>query len=152
MDFIALIQFLNKNLKAEYKFNLNPIHSTHATVKEGVNIEFLGYAKSISKDAHIIPSNLIPKIILNKNTYALVQWINTKLFETAINQLLRQKKLLKTSAEGVRLRIAVNMISKQSILTKEEQEEWIMQLQNVYYERKRVLDNYYFKEIEEIPF
>lgn len=152
MDFIALIQFLNKNLKTEYKFNLNPIHSTYATVKEGVNIEFLGYAKSISKDIHIVPSELIPKIVSNKNTYALVQWINTKLFETAINQLLQQKKLFKTSAEGVRLRIAVNMISKQSILTKEEQQEWIMQLQNVYYERKRVLDNYYFKEIEEIPF
>lgn len=152
MNFIALIRFLNKDLKDEYKFNLNPIHSTHATVKEGVNVEFLGYAKSISKDTHIVPSNLIPKIVLNKNTYALIQWINTKLFETAINQLLRQKKLFKTSAEGVRLRIAVNMISKQSILTKEEQQEWIMQLQNVYYERKRILDNYYFKEIEEIPF
>lgn len=152
MNFIALIRFLNKDLKDEYKFNLNPIHSTHATIKEGVNIEFLGYAKSISKDIHIVPSKLIPKIVSNKNTYALVQWINTKLFETALNQLLRQKKLFKTSAEGVRLRIAVNMISKQSILTKEEQQEWIMQLQNVYYERKRVIDNYYFKEIEEIPF
>lgn len=152
MDFIALIQFLNKELKAEYKFNLNPIYSTHAIVKEGVNVEFLGYTKSISKDIHIVPSNLIPKIVLNKNTYLLLQWINTKLFETALNQLLQQKKLFKTSAEGVRMRIAVNMISKQSILTKEEQQEWIMQLQNVYYERKRVIDNFYFREIEGIPF
>ena len=152
MNFIELIRFLNKELKDEYKFNLNPIHSTQAIVKEGVNIEFLGYTKSISKDIHTVPSHLIPKIILNKNTYALLQWINTKLFETALNQLLQQKKLFKTSAEGVRMRIAVNMISKQSNLTKEEQQEWIMQLQNVYYERKRVLDNYYFKEIEGIPF
>lgn len=152
MNFIELIRFLNKELKDEYKFNLNPIHSTQAIVKEGVNVEFLGYTQSISKDIHIVPSNLIPKIVLNKNTYALLQWINTKLFETTLNQLLQQKKLFKTSAEGVRMRIAVNMISKQSILTKEEKQEWIMQLQNVYYERKRVLDNYYFKEIEGIPF
>lgn len=152
MNFIELIRFLNKELKDEYKFNLNPIHSTQAIVKEGVNVEFLGYAKSISKDIHIVPSHLISKIVLNKNTYALLQWINTKLFETALNQLIQQNKLFKTSAEGVRMRIAVNMISKQSNLTKEEQQEWIMQLQNVYYERKRVLDNYYFKEIEGIPF
>ena len=152
MDFIALIQFLNKDLKAEYKFNLNPIYSTHAIVKEGVNVEFLGYTKSISKDIHIIPSHLISKVILNKNTYALLQWINTKIFEAALKQLLQQNKLFKTSAEGVRLRVAVNMITKQSILSKEEQQEWIMQLQNVYYERKRVIDNYYFKEIEKIPF
>ena len=152
MNFIELIRFLNKNLKTEYKFNLNPIYSTHAIVKEGVNVEFLEYAKSISKDIHIVPSHLIPKIVLNKNTYALLQWINTKLFVTALNQLIQQNKLFKTSAEGVRMRIAVNMISKQSNLTKEEQQEWIMQLQNVYYERKRVLDNYYFKEIEGIPF
>lgn len=152
MELIELVQFLNKDLKTEYKFNLNPIHSTHAIIKEGVNVEFLGYAQSISKDTHIIPSNLIPKIVLNKNTYALLQWINTKIFEAALKQLLRQNKLFKTSAEGVRLRIAVNMIAKQSILTKEEQEEWIMQLQNVYYERKRVIDNYYFKEIEKVPF
>lgn len=152
MELIELVQFLNKDLKTEYKFNLNPTHSTHAMVKEGVNVEFLGYAQSISKDIHIVPSNLIPKVILNKNTYALLQWINTKIFEAALKQLLQQNKLFKTSAEGVRLRIAVNMITKQSILSKEEQQEWIMQLQNVYYERKRVIDNYYFKEIEKIPF
>lgn len=152
MELIELVQFLNKDLKTEYKFNLNPTHSTHAMVKEGVNVEFLGYAQSISKDIHIVPSNLISKIVLNKNTYALLQWINTKIFEAALKQLLQQNKLFKTSAEGVRLRIAVNMITKQSILSKEEQQEWIMQLQNVYYERKRVIDNYYFKEIEKIPF
>lgn len=152
MNFVELIRFLNKDLKTEYKFNINPIYSTHAIVKEGVNVEFLGYTKSISKDIHIVPSHLIPKIVLNKNTYALLQWINIKLFETALNQLIRQNKLFKTSAEGVRMRIAVNMILKQSILTKEEQEEWIMQLQTVYYERKRVIDNFYFKEIEGIPF
>lgn len=152
MNFIELIRSLNKNLENEYKFNINPIHSTHATVKEGINIEFLGYTKSISKDIHTVPSHLIPKVILNKNTYLLLQWINIKLFETPLNQLIRQNKLFKTSAEGVRMRIAVNMISKQSILTKEEQEEWIMQLQTVYYERKRVIDNFYFREIEGIPF
>lgn len=151
MNLTELVKILNNDLTNPFKFKLNPIHSTHATVKGGVNIEFLGYSDSISEDISIVPSELIPKIVCDKNSYKLLKWINTKLFTASLHCLLNNSNAYHLT-EGVRLRIAVNMISKQKNLSHEEQEEWIMQLHNTYYERKRVISNYYFREIAQVPF
>lgn len=148
--FKELVAKLNQELPIQFKFKLDMIHSSCAKVRTGNNIEFLGYADSISKDISIVPEDLIIFVSTNPQASNIVRWINEKIFTSMLNQTLAGMNTIYTT-EFVRLRIAANLIEKLE-LNAEQKTEWIFQLNSVYYERKKVISEYYLKEIVEIPF
>ena len=145
-----LVEKLNNELSKDFKIHFDMIHSTEAKCKENAHIRFLGYADSINKDIATVPHDIITKVSTNKKLINILYYINKKIFTAMLNYLTLKKRL--PSFTLVRLRIAVNLIEKEDELTKEEKDEWVMQLQNTYHERKRVMTNYYLTEIEMLPF
>ncbi len=146
----TLVQKLNDNLSKSSQIHLDMVHSTEAKCKEGVHIRFLGYNDEINKDTATVPHNLITKVSTNQVLNNILYYINKKIFTAMLNYLLIKKRL--PSFTLVRLRIAVNLIEKETVLTKEEKDEWIEKLQNTYHERRRVMTEYYWTEIEMLPF
>lgn len=148
--FKELVTKLNEELPVQFKFKLDMIHSSCANVKIGNHIEFLGYAESISKDISIVPEDLIIFVCTNPQASNIIRWINEKIFTSMLNQTLAGMNTM-CSTEFVRLRIALNLIDKLDI-SSEQKQEWMFQLNSVYYERKKVIFEYYLREIVEIPF
>lgn len=148
MKLSELIEKLNYQLPIEYWFILDPIYSID---NEQGNI-FLGRAESILNDMHVFPWNLLHfKLDRFKECKKILWWINEKIFTYELTLLCEEKKV-DTITAFVRIRIVQNMIRKLDILTEEEKEEWANLIKIVFYERLRVMINYYLTFIEKLPF
>ena len=148
MKLSELIEKLNYQLPIEYWFTLDPIYSID---NEQGNI-FLGRAESILNDMHVFPWNLLYfKLDKFKECKKILWWINEKIFTYELTLLCEEKKV-DTITAFVRIRIVQNMIRKLDILTEEEKEEWANLIKIVFYERLRVMINYYLTFIEKLPF
>ena len=81
-----------------------------------------------------------------------VRWINNKYAKILYALTLGKRYDYQTIM--VRLRIAVCMATHNNIvgLTNEEKEEWRQHIVKTFYERNLVITNYYFEEIEKLPF
>lgn len=151
MDFIELVNNLNDRLEVlnmeTSKFQLDKIICSHP-----LKTTILGYAPSILNDQTIVPQHLRIPILSNIRSLKTVKWINHK-YTDSLNHLLQNKRL-DYQAELVRLRIAACMATNVGItgLTNEEKEEWRQHITNVFYNRNLVIINYYFEEIEKLPF
>ena len=151
MDFIELVNNLNNRLEAlnaeTSKFQLDKIICSHP-----LKTIILGYAPTISNDQSIVPQHLRIQILSSINNLKTVKWINRK-YTDSLNHLLQGKRL-DYRAELVRLRIAACMATNVNItgLTNEEKEEWRQHITNIFYNRNLAIMNYYFEEIEKLPF
>lgn len=151
MDFIELVINLNNRLTAlnaeTSKFQLDKIICSHP-----LKTTILGYAPSILNDQAIVPQHLRLPVLTSIRNLKTVKWINRK-YTDSLNHLLQNKRL-DYRTELVRLRIAACMATHNNIigLTNEEKEEWRQHLTNVFYNRNLVIINYYFEEIEKLPF
>lgn len=148
MKLSELVEKLNYQLPVEHWFKLDPIYSID---NEQGNI-FLGRAESILNDMNIFPWNLLHfKLDKFKECKKILWWINEKIFTYELTLLCNEKKV-DTITAFVRIRIAQNMIHKLDILTEDEKEEWANLIKIIFYERLRVMINYYLTEIEKLPF
>ena len=147
-----LVEKLNEELDDEYRIRLDAIRESPRKPDDGTRVlAFLGFAETINHDTTSVPEDIKLKVSNNKSLNNILLWINKKIFTAALNYLKLGKKVPQF-LELVRIRIVSNMILNQRELTRVEQEEWIMQIQNVFYARKRVMLNYYFTNIEHLPF
>lgn len=148
MKLSELVEKLNCQLSVEHWFKLDPIYSID---NEQGNI-FLGRAESILNDMNIFPWNLLHfRLDKFKECKKILWWINEKIFTYELT-LLCNKKKVDTITAFVRIRIAQNMIHKLNILTEDEKEEWANLIKIIFYERLRVMINYYLTDIEKLPF
>lgn len=151
MDFIELVNNLNNRLDSlnmkESKFQLDKIICSHP-----LKTTILGYAPSIIKDQAIVPRHLRIPILCDLRNLKTVTWINRKYMES-LNQLTQGKRL-DYQTNLVRLRIAACMATGIGTvgLTNEEKEEWRQHITKTFYDRNLVITNYYFEEIEKLPF
>ena len=150
MDFIELVNNLNNRLEVlnaeTSKFQLDKIICSHP-----LKTTILGYAPSILNDQTLAPTDLRIPILSNMTNRHIIYWINRKYMD-ALNHL-SQGKRLDYSTHLVRLRIAACMATHISNgLTNEEKEEWRQHICNVFYNRNLVMVNYYFEEMERLPF
>ena len=151
MNFIDLVNNLNNRLDAlnmeTSKFQLDRIICSHP-----LKTTILGYSESILKDQTIVPEHLRIPILSNTRNLKTVQWMNQK-YSEILHCLLRGKRY-DYQTIMVRLRIAVCMATHNNIvgLTNEEKEEWRQHIVKTFYERNLVITNYYFEEIEKLPF
>ena len=151
MTIKTIIQNLNEKLSPEYKFKLDLIHSTPVRENGTQVLEYLGKADTIYNDMSTVPKSLLPKSHTSNKCKKIIHWINEKIFFCSIKQLQMNRNPF-FFTELVRLRIAVNLIDKVDDLKKEEKDEWQMQLKEVYYERKHILQEYYITNIAQLPF
>ena len=157
MDFIELVNNLNNRLDSlnmkESKFHLDVVHSSHANTDDKIPyIKLIGYTDSILYDHATVPNYLICKVFSNSINKNVVKWINKRIFTTILNDLL-DNKLTDLRTRLVRLRIGGCMAVNTAInLTKEEKEEWRNQINHVFYERAKVIADFYTIEIEQLPF
>lgn len=150
MNFIDVVDGINKRLPIIYWLKLDNIMSTPTAYSTPV---FLGHAESILNDYTVYPINKLKSdyYLANPKHKKIVKWINEKIFTAEINQLMKNRQpLIETSL--VRLRIAVNLIDKLDSLKKEEKDEWILHLQNLFHQRHLALSNFYLYEIVKLPF
>lgn len=148
MKLSELIEKLNYQLSVEYWFKLDPIYSID---NEQGNI-FLGHAESILNDMNVFPWSLLHfRLDKFKECKKILWWINEKIFTYELTLLCKEKKV-DTITAFVRIRIAQNMIHKLDVLTEEEKEEWANLVKIVFYERLRVMINYYLTDVEGLPF
>lgn len=151
MDFIELVNNLNDRLEVlnmeTSKFQLDKIICSHP-----LKTTILGYAPSIFNDQTIVPKHLRIPILSNIRNRKTVRWINNKYTEILNDLLLCKKQDYQTLL--VRLNIAACMATHNNIigLTNEEKEEWRQHITNIFYIRYLVIVNYYFEEIEKLPF
>lgn len=151
MDFIDLVNNLNDRLEElnleTSRFQLDKIICSHP-----LKTTVLGRAPSIIKDQTIVPNHLRIQLLSNLYNLKTIQWINKK-YEEILNRLLIHKKR-DYQTDLVRLRIAVCMATSNNIkgLTNEEKEEWRQHIVKTFYDRNLVIMNYYFEEIEKLPF
>lgn len=151
MDFIELVNNLNNRLDelnlGTSKFQLDRIICSHP-----LKTTILGYAPSIIKDQTVVPQHLRIPILSNIKNLMIVKWMNYKYMDS-LNHLLQNKRL-DYRAELVRLNIAACITTGMNVigLTNEEKEEWRQHICNVFYNRNLVMMNYYFEEIEKLPF
>lgn len=153
MDFIELVEKLNEHLDEKSKFHLDLVHSSNPVkIDKLEHFKYIGKAPSILYDHAIIPSHLITKICSNKINRDVVKWINRKIFTTILNDLLNEN-LTELKTRFVRLRIGGCMaVNVTILLTNEEKEEWRNQINQVFYERTRVIYEYHLDEIVKLPF
>lgn len=150
MNFIDIVDGINKRLSIIYWLKLDDIMSTPTAYSTPV---FLGHTESISNDYTVYPINKLKSdyYLSNPKHKKIVKWINEKIFTAEINQLMKDRQpLIETSL--VRLRIAVNLIDKLDSLKKEEKDEWILHLQNLFHQRHLALSKFYLYEIVKLPF
>lgn len=148
MKLSELVEQLNCQLSVEHWFKLDPIYSID---NEQGNI-FLGRAESILNDMNVFPWNLLHfRLDKFKECKKILWWINEKIFTYELTLLCNEKKV-DTITAFVRIRIAQNMIHKLNILTEDEKEEWANLIKIIFYERLRVMINYYLTDIEKLPF
>ena len=148
MKLSELIEKLNCQLPVEHWFKLDPIYSID---NEQGNI-FLGRAESILNDMNVFPWNLLHfRLDKFKECKKILWWINEKIFTYELTLLCNEKKV-DTITAFVRIRIAQNMIHKLNILTEDEKEEWANLIKIIFYERLRVMINYYLTDVEKLPF
>lgn len=151
MDFIEIVNNLNQRLDERHmetsKFQLDKIICSHP-----LKTTILGYAPSIKHDQTIVPNHLRIKILSNIHNLQTVYWINRK-YEDIIKMLTQNKKN-DYQTDLVRLRIAACMATSNNLkgLTNEEKEEWRQHVVEIFYNRNLVMMNYYFEEIEKLPF
>ena len=145
-----IVSEINKLLPKKYQFSLDMVHQTPPNESGKYVLEFLGYANSFSKDQKTLPKSLRLKCLRNSQIEKINKWINRKLFAESI-EILENEKRPDCNTDFVRLRIATNMIYKLDV-RKEEKEEWVQQLHEVYYERHRAIFEYYVKMIAQLPF
>ena len=151
MDFVELVNNLNDRLDSlgmeTSKFQLDRVICSHP-----LKTTILGHSESISKDQSIVPEHLRIPILSNIRNLKTVQWMNQKYAEI-LHCLLRGKRY-DYQTIMVRLRIAVCMATHNNIvgLTNEEKEEWRNQINQIFYERTRVINDYYLDEIIKLPF
>lgn len=146
-DFKTLVSILNTELEEPYRFTLDKIISTAPH-----NTKILGYADSTLNDWANIPPDLKLKIVTNITCLKVNTWINRRLWMEILNNLLKEKRIEFTT-RLIRMRIAINMSLKMAYpLNDEEKEEWRGYITQVFYKRCLAIDNYYWKEIEKLPF
>lgn len=148
MKLSQLIETLNRDIKPQFWFKLDPIYS----VDNNKGLVYLGRAESILKDITHFPFNLYLQDDYLKyiKCKKIVFWINDKLFSFMLESLI--KKNVCTYTSHVRLRIAKNMIFNNTDLTKDEKIKWAVTLDLVYHNRQKSIMEYYWKEIEKLPF
>lgn len=148
MKLSELIQILNRNIKPQYWFKLDPIYS----VDNNEGLIYLGRAESILQDITHFPFNLyLRDDYLKYLKYKkLIFWINDKIFSSVLDSLLKGKVCIYTN--HVRLRIAKNMIFNNTMLTKDEKIKWCEQLDSTFHNRMYAILEYYWKEVEGLPF
>ena len=151
MDFIELVNNLNDRLDSlnmgEAKFQLDTIICSHP-----LKSTILGYAPSIINDRTLSPPHLTYPILCLLPNLRIIKWMNRKYMDT-LHHLLQGKRLdYRTSL--VRLRIATCMATGVGTkgLTNEEKEEWRQHITDIFYKRYLVITNYYYEEIEKLPF
>lgn len=150
MDFIELVNNLNNRLEelnmGEAKFQLDKIICSHP-----LKSTILGYAPSIINDRTLEPPQLTYQFCLLPNL-RIIKWMNRKYMDS-LHHLLQGKRL-DYRASLVRLRIAACMATGVDTveLTNEEKEEWRQHITDIFYKRNLVIMNYYFEEIEKLPF
>lgn len=129
------------------KFQLDKIICSHP-----LKTTVLSYAPSIRKDQAIVPTNLRMPLLSSLHNLKTIQWINKK-YEEMLNRLLIHQKY-DYQTDLVRLRIAACMATSNNIigLTNKEKEEWRQHIVKTFYDRNLVIMNYYFDEIEKLPF
>ena len=152
-----LCAILNKEIGDEnIKFKLDLIHETPIFNNGCTILEFLGYAETIKNDSNVLPNEL--KLLATyKNrdktlneVLTIKKWINDNIFNFSLNLLVNNLDIREATLL-VRLRIAINMIHKTS-LTKEEKLEWQNHLLYLFHDRKRIMYDYFYREILELPF
>lgn len=150
MDFIELVNNLNNRLDSlnmgEAKFQLDKIIYAQ-TVKSTI----FGYAPSIINDRTLeLPQLSYPFCLLPN--LRIVKWMNRKYMDS-LHHLLQGKRF-NYQTNLVRLRIAACMVTGSSTveMTNEEKEEWRQHITDIFYKRNLVIMNYYFEEIEKLPF
>lgn len=156
-DFITLVTELNKDLDYRYRFELDMVHQTPPSLDYRGTLDFICYAPSIKQDSNSMPTNftwgmsnwglISPE---EEHCIRLKEWINVKLFTFMLNNLLKGKS--DTVTEYVRLRIAIHMIEKLNFLKKWDQIKWEKHLITLYYARRKVIFNFYYNVILELPF
>lgn len=148
MKLSQLIEILNRDIKPQFWFKLDPIYS----VDNNEGLVYLGRAESILKDITHFPFNLyLQDDYLKYMKYKkIVFWINDRLFSFMLESLIKEKVYISTN--HVRLRIAKNMIFNNTDLTKDEKIKWGVTLDLVYHNRQKAIVEYYWKEIEKLPF
>lgn len=145
-----IVSEINKLLPKKYQFSLDMVYQTPPNESGIYVLEFLGYANSFSKDQKTLPESLYQEYLRNNQIKKVNEWINRKLFTESI-EILKNEKRPDCNTDFVRLRIATNMIYKLDV-KKEEKEEWVQKLHEVYYERHRAIFEYYVKMIAQLPF
>lgn len=151
MDFIELVNNLNNRLEelnmGEAKFQLDTIICSHP-----LKTTILGYAPSIINDRTLSPPQLTYPILCLLPNLRIIKWMNRKYMDS-LHHLLQGKRL-DYRASLVRLRIAACMATGVGTveLTNEEKEEWRQHITDIFYKRNLVIMNYYFEEIEKLPF
>lgn len=152
MNFVDVVNSINKRLPWWYHFRLDRIWGYSY---EKCLYDIVGENKnSIHNDAFALyPAGYMHSDIqcLNYKSQNIIKWINDKIFTVEINQLINGRlPLISTSL--VRLRIAVNMISKIDTLPKEERDIWIKHIQDVYHLRRQAIEKVYLEDIIHLPF
>lgn len=151
-----IIKKLNEKLEDKYKFHFDIIHSYTGKVnpKNGLpQIEFTSYNDTIINDnACMLHVDTIDYVEYKNwlTIHKIEKWINEKIFIHNIHLLSLGRS--KSVTDSVRLRIADNLIMKQEYLHKEDRIEWSYLVKEVYYARKKVMMDYYFTDILELPF
>lgn len=146
-EFKKLIEKLNAELEEPYKFTLDKVISS-----AWYSTEIIGYADSVLNDWGNIPPHLKSKIVTSNISLSINKWINKRLWMDILNSLLKDE-ILFFKTRLVRLRIATNMsVSLAYNLTEIEREEWRQYIVNVFYKRCFAINNYYCKDILQLPF
>ena len=151
MDFADLVNNLNNRLDelnmGTSKFQLDKIICSHP-----LKTTVLGYAPSIFNDQTIVPPHLRIQILSSIRNRKTVRWINKKYAEMINDLTMHRKQDYQTAL--VRLRIAACMSTSNNVigLTDEEKEEWRNQINQIFYERTKVINDYYLDEIIKLPF
>lgn len=153
MNFIELVNVLNKHLDDKHRFHLDPVYCSKTTIENGLpHVKYLGKAPSILHDTAIVPSGLETKIIWNVVNNGIIKWVNRRVFTPILNDLLNDD-LTALQTRLVRLRIAGCMAVNVAVgLTNEEKEEWRNQINQTFYVRTKVINDYYLDEIVKLPF
>lgn len=152
MDFIDLVEKLNEHLNEKNKFHLDLVHNNNPTSEKIPHIKYVGKAPSILHDHAIVPQHLLIKIYSNPVNRGIVEWINRRIFTTILIDLLNNN-LTNLKTRFVRLRIGGCMaVNVAILLTNEEKEEWRNQINQIFYERTKVINDYYLDEIIKLPF
>lgn len=152
MDFIELVEKLNEHLNEKNKFHLDLVHNSNPTSEKIPHIKYVGKAPSILHDHAIVPQHLLTKVYSNCINRGIVEWINRKIFTTILIDLLNDD-LTSLKTRFVRLRIGGCMaVNVAILLTNEEKEEWRNQINQIFYERTKVINDYYLDEIIKLPF